>query len=337
MAPTKGEEGPPKGSSFSLFVKLLVFVALAVALLLLTDVLEFEKVVGGFSSSSSSGGAKVEPAPFADGIVQVKTAEVEKVEEVVTEKVEKKETDPPKEKATPPPTDAPKTPPPTEAPKPTEKPVEKPKETEKPVAKDDKKKEEDKKEEAPPPPPAVVISHTPSLGAGNPTRHTYTRRGQPMSDEDRKAMVDKWGSWNLVDDKKRPQDDFYAAYPNRDVPRDKFPKNAWQTDTDYLAKFVPEGLSMVNRAYNAILEEYGLSEDDLKFFALEKNDDDFTIGKGTECMKAGGCTTKKSWENLKRRLLHAVMTEDSFVFAMGGHSSAAGVSNIIIVLVGLLS
>jgi hypothetical protein len=38
----------------------------------------------------------------------------------------------------------------------------------------------------------------------------------------------------------------------------------------------------------------------------------------------GGWTTKKSWEGLKRRLLHAVMTEDSFVFAMGGHSAAAG-------------
>jgi hypothetical protein len=140
-------------------------------------------------------------------------------------------------------------------------------------------------------------------------------------------MIEKWGSWTLVDDKKdqRPKEDFYASYPNRDVPRAKFPPSAWQVDKDYLAKFVPEGLRMITRAYNAILEEYGLDDGDLKFFHVEKFDE-FPDVKGHQCRHLGGCTTKHSWENLKRRLLHAVMTEDVFVFAMGGHSSAAGVS-----------
>jgi hypothetical protein len=41
----------------------------------------------------------------------------------------------------------------------------------------------------------------------------------------------------------------------------------------------------------------------------------------------GGWSTYKSIEGLKRRLIHAVMTEDTFIFAMGGHSSAAGHGN----------
>ena len=32
----------------------------------------------------------------------------------------------------------------------------------------------------------------------------------------------------------------------------------------------------------------------------------------------GGWSTFKSMDGLKRRLLHAIMTEDTFVFAMGG-------------------
>jgi hypothetical protein len=46
-----------------------------------------------------------------------------------------------------------------------------------------------------------------------------------------------------------------------------------------------------------------------------------------ECKKWGGCTTIESFENLKRRLLHAIMTEDIFVVAMSGHSAAAGHGN----------
>ena len=38
----------------------------------------------------------------------------------------------------------------------------------------------------------------------------------------------------------------------------------------------------------------------------------------------GGWTTQKSWSGLVQRLLHAIMTEDVFVFAMGGASAAAG-------------
>jgi hypothetical protein len=142
-------------------------------------------------------------------------------------------------------------------------------------------------------------------------------------------MVDKWGSWKLVDDKERPTNDYYKTYPNRDVPRTEFPEKAWQLDKDYLSKFLPEGVSIVERAQEAILAEYGHTdgpwENRTEMFHVYMFD---TLENGTkacgDCDKKGGWTTNKSWEGLKRRLLHAIMTEDYFVFAMGGHSAAAG-------------
>jgi outer membrane biosynthesis protein TonB len=341
MSVAKAEQGcsTAKGASFSLFVKLVLFVSFAVAVLFASDVIEFQQTVGVSSSTGASAGI----TPFVDGKVQQKLPHIEN--ENAQKEIEKdkaiKETDPPK--TTPSPTDVPKNPPPT--PYPTEKPANQPSdapETPSPANKldvpnDAKKSEGDNSTEekddqsTTQAEPATAVIHTPTLGAGNPTRHTYKRRGQPMDEEARKAMVDKWGSWTLVDNKERPKDDYYAAFPNRDVPRDKFPANAWQTDTEYLAKFVPEGLKIVTRAYNAILEEYGLTEDDLKFFHVEKLDNPSDFSKPSECLSLGGCTTKRSWENLKRRLLHAIMTEDSFVFAMGGHSSSAGVRKVFLI------
>jgi hypothetical protein len=48
------------------------------------------------------------------------------------------------------------------------------------------------------------------------------------------------------------------------------------------------------------------------------------LGKSGPGMDKGGWSTPKSWLGLKRRLLHAIMTEDTFNFAMGGHSASAG-------------
>ena len=171
-------------------------------------------------------------------------------------------------------------------------------------------------------------------------RHIYKQRGQPISDDNEKNMIDKWGSWTLVDNKKRPTEDYYASYPNRDIPRSEFPDNAWQTDNDYLAEFLPEAIKLVERTQEAILAEYGQTEGSWKeraemfelemFESLEKSSG-YIIEK-PEWRKdvegeRGGWSTFKSMEGLKRRLMHAIMTEDSFIFAMGGHSAAAGHGN----------
>jgi hypothetical protein len=67
-------------------------------------------------------------------------------------------------------------------------------------------------------------------------------------------------------------------------------------------------------------------------FRLQFHPEDLTVSltnrKGKfESGDEGGWTTQQSWDGLKRRLLHSIVTEDSFVFAMGGHSSAAGHGN----------
>jgi hypothetical protein len=174
-------------------------------------------------------------------------------------------------------------------------------------------------------------------------RHTYQRRGQPMSDQARKEMIEKWGQWTLIDNKERPSTDYYVAYPNRDIPRSAFPPNAWQVDTEYLSKFLPEAIKLVDRALEAILAEYGKTEGSFKeraeMFELEMFDTlekagNYIITKPEwrkdETGERGGWSTYKSLKGLQRRLLHAVMTEDTFVFALGGHSAAAGHGNLFV-------
>ncbi|KAL3928302.1 MAG: hypothetical protein SGBAC_012707, partial [Bacillariaceae sp.] len=167
-------------------------------------------------------------------------------------------------------------------------------------------------------------------------RHTYVPRGRPMDEVQHQTLINQWGSWTLVDDKERPLDDYYTKYTNRDIPRSEFPENAWQVDAEYLSKYLSEGLALVERAQDAILAEYGKTEGSFEERAKMFKVTQFSDSKlpksglgpkeGTDhgSLREGGWTTTKSWAGLKRRILHAIMTEDNFVFAMGGHSSAAG-------------
>jgi hypothetical protein len=182
-------------------------------------------------------------------------------------------------------------------------------------------------------------------------RYTYQRRGQPMTDTDKTSMIQKWGSWTLDNAAARSKkdsssstttttDDYYLHYPNRDVPRDKFPDTAWQKDTNYIQQFLQEGLALIERAMEAILAEYGHGPDDHPndsfqvrsgmFLLLSIDDDKLPTLKANPkiLLRNGGWTTPRSWLGLQRRLLHAIMTEDTFVFVMGGHSSAAGHGNL---------
>lgn len=203
-------------------------------------------------------------------------------------------------------------------------------------------------------------------------RRTYKPRGRPMSDQARLALVEQWGSWDLDEEIAKirrydsPQNDYYMEYPNRDVPSEKFPPNAWQKNSKYLSRFLPESIRLVERAQEAILAEYGkekrpdsdhvvsLSEESGEkeinasattgvqnntigqdpsftfeersrmFQVFQYEDGLLNITKNASGGQQGGWTTRGSWEGLKRRILHAIMTEDTFVFAMGGHSAAAG-------------
>ena len=88
----------------------------------------------------------------------------------------------------------------------------------------------------------------------------------------------------------------------------------------------------------AVLGEYGHSkfdEPDLDFderstmfhvnlVNLTREDGDYTSEFQHDIASSAGWHDLKGWDNLQRRILHAIMTEDTFVFAMGGHSAAAG-------------
>ena len=162
---------------------------------------------------------------------------------------------------------------------------------------------------------------------------TYQRRGQPIDETERRSMIHRWGEWVLNDphEVERPNDDFYQAYPHRDVPNHAFPETAWQRDTQYVKSFLQQGLALVNRSMEAILAEYGHDDPAISFldrssmFQLHiyssMEEDEVPTGATNH---HGGWTTFQSWEGLKRRLLHAIMTQDTFHMAVVGDFAAAG-------------
>ena len=175
-------------------------------------------------------------------------------------------------------------------------------------------------------------------------QHVYKRRARTLSDDDTTKLETEWGSWLLTDEKEqeRPKQDFYAKYKNRDVPRTEFPSNAWQLDQEYVKEFLHQGKLLVRRVSEAILTEYGYGygsdysveqnlttfEERSFMFKVNLLEDDhlpsYKTRKEPAGRNLGGWTTPKSWNGLQRRILHSIMSEDTFVFAMGGHSAAAG-------------
>ena len=173
-------------------------------------------------------------------------------------------------------------------------------------------------------------------------KYQYKPRSKSKDDNAlKKELADKWGSWTWEDPKAadRPKDDFAGGFPNRDIPWDQFPANAWQTDQDYLSKFLPEAKAQVERAMEAIMAEYGMS----KFDIPEKGDlearleespfrtlvVDFEAGESwdKEHDNLGGWMSQSYFDGLVRRLMHALITQDTFTLVMGGHSAAAGHGN----------
>lgn len=129
-------------------------------------------------------------------------------------------------------------------------------------------------------------------------------------------------------------DSFYNQFPNRDVPSSKFDKNAWQIDEEYVKTFIKQSLELVRHAKESMYIEYGYGglEEELsdemkqlksKLFEMKLYENITTAS----IPKFGGYSNKESMEGLAKRLLHAVMTQDTFTVVMGGHSAAAGHGN----------
>ena len=149
----------------------------------------------------------------------------------------------------------------------------------------------------------------------------------------------QWGYFDFQDPnsewdgKMRPQPSNFHEVPNRDVKNTDFPTDSWQVDDEYMKAFLTQAKLLVNRSMEAVYAEYGvgLSQDG----SIELSDEDminrekffpFTL-KETLSSAAPGSnswSTKQSFDGNARRIIHHIMTGDTFKLVLGGHSAAAG-------------
>jgi hypothetical protein len=165
---------------------------------------------------------------------------------------------------------------------------------------------------------------------------------EPLEDAKKKEMIDHWGNWHFWDgdENMRPTKEYTSKYPNMDIPGDDFPQDAWQADAVFVNHILNEADQLISRAMEAIFSEYGHGKplpiaklaERMKMFHWDKIDMANSKGPPQQFTKRGdrgigGWTTGRSFDGLVRRLLHAMMTSDTFTVVMGGHSAAAGQGN----------
>ena len=143
----------------------------------------------------------------------------------------------------------------------------------------------------------------------------------------------------MVDDKPQRPALPVESYRNGDVPRTAFPPGAWQSDETYLEKWLPEAIGLTDRAMQAILAEYGHDSgkaggdgDDFMLSLSILNNRVYgskpNYGSKTEAVGNAGYATPSTLAAIRKRLLHSIVTEGTFLFVMGGHSAAAGHGNL---------
>jgi len=209
----------------------------------------------------------------------------------------------------------------------------------------------------PTPPPSSVAKTSPPTNAPaaapkdeNPAESDKTNNAntESQTDEDKKkALIEKYGEWHFWDGEPetRPKDDYCSKYPNRDITENDFPDTAWQVDAVYANHFLNDASNLVSRAQEAIYEEYGHGKPlppeqmmarsrMMKLHKVDLTGDDTNSNNNAapqppdDYMNSGGWTTDRSFRGLVRRLLHAVMTNDSFtVVVLGDGPEASGVGN----------
>eukprot|EP00980_Cylindrotheca_fusiformis_P007548 scaffold1561_cov129-Cylindrotheca_fusiformis.AAC.40 len=154
-----------------------------------------------------------------------------------------------------------------------------------------------------------------------------------------KEFEGKWGFYD-GDEDERPANDYLADYPNRDMPGDDMPDDAWQVDAVFVNHYLNDADKLISRAMEAIYTELGHPKPTdtdamiarMKLLHWTKIDLSTADGPPPKYARRGdrgdgGWTTSRSFDGLVRRLLHAMMTSDTFTVVMGGHSAAAGQGN----------
>mmetsp|Transcript_27767 Transcript_27767/g.65251 ORF Transcript_27767/g.65251 Transcript_27767/m.65251 type:complete len:895 (-) Transcript_27767:3416-6100(-) len=163
------------------------------------------------------------------------------------------------------------------------------------------------------------------------------------NDEEIEKLEEKYGRWHFWDgdEEERPMEDYTAKYPNRDMPGEDFPDDSWQADAVYVNHILNDADQLIGRAMEAIFVEYGHGKplppeglaERMKMFHWSREDLSAEKSEAPEKYKKhgdrgnGGWTTKRSFSGLVRRLLHAMMTQDTFTVVMAGHSAAVGKGN----------
>lgn len=204
----------------------------------------------------------------------------------------------------------------------------------------------------PPPQPQSVVETTPKDDAANDgtfAKNLYSKIAtfKPLVDpplpdkETMQELAQKWGKWGFWDgdEDMRPKNDYLSQYPNMDCPGDKLPDDAWQVDAVFVNHYLNDADKLISRAMDAIFAEYGHPREGLEPEQLAQRMQQFHWDKVDLSAEDaspppkyqrrgdrgnGGWTTKRSQKGLERRLLHAMMTSDTFTVVMGGHSAAAG-------------
>jgi hypothetical protein len=186
----------------------------------------------------------------------------------------------------------------------------------------------------------------------------YIKRGRTtLTTEQRNEITQKYGYWNFTHPPPPSSSsssyslyNLYSQYTHQDVPRTDFPMGSWQTNTTYLSEFLPTAIKYVEHCLEALLAEYGHSKYDI--VNHEENTNNGTVSSSSPSLWEraymfdltilnsnkdkynlkhppgnAGFATEASRRALQKRLLHSIMTENSFTVVMGGHSAAAGHGN----------
>ena len=195
--------------------------------------------------------AKEDDQPTLNGDIESKTPMPTPVPVIKTPSPTVKQTEPPKE--TPSPT-VKTTEPPKETPAPTN-PPEQPKEEElvaEPPKEDDSNGDGDDDEEA---------EEDDNNSYGYSSYATIRPLvDHPLPDDETKAeLAEKFGRWRFWDGDEdvRPQEDYCAKYPNRDIPGEDFPDDAWQGDAVFVNHYLNDADLLIARTMEAIFIEYG--------------------------------------------------------------------------------
>ena len=211
---------------------------------------------------------------------------------------------------------------------------------------------------------SALLSHTSNKSANFVYKNSkYDPFATLNSDQRHYILKSVYGYWGFFDGgaDDRPEEPYMtvenAGNPFLDLTQEKFPDESWQADAVYANHFQDAGAKLVVRAKEAIFATYhghGLinvqATDDagdavtweldnidkrlqerINMFILNQEVDlgSLTSAEALEefapnWKKSGGWTTSRSWEGLKRRLLHSLMTNSPFTVVVTGSWQSMG-------------